>query len=260
METKRRLCRDLALVLFGLILGIGHTAHSQESNTRFELLGGQCKHHLGPDSNWHYGYGGYETNVNLKPNCGQVGLSTIPFEKAGWKWGFRGAFVTLGPTDTEITYPVCETCYFTAKATGTAVEGETARLQATGRARGLTLGLATEKKFGPIHVGPEAGIAALYTEWHTQYNHAQAVADGCRTADWACADGLKFNPYVGVTARYKWVEVGVRAYFNVRASQAQENPQFVGGTDGNVYAFLAGVSIPDSEIKKFTRSLFGSLI
>lgn len=229
------------------LLGVagGMAAFSNaEPTTRVEILGGSCQHRFAPDSSWSYReWGNYETNMDLSPKCYQLGVSYLPFQLKGWDWGFRAAYVDLGRIDADNTFPVNEPEYFRAKETKTPVNSPTERFQGTGGARGLTLGLATERKVGPLHVGPEGGLALLYSRWHVESPDVVAILNGCRS-DWACADGWKATAYVGLTARYGWLMVSARRYLNVRASQAQDNPLYIGPTTGPVDAVMVGLSIP----------------
>lgn len=226
-----------------LIAGAAHA--DDEGSLRLELMGGQCQHRLAVDASWHYEYGGYETNMNLRPKCLQLGISVMPFKYRDLRWGFRVAYVDLGKIIADNTYPVDELEYFHAKDEGREVNSETARFHAQGGARGLTIGLASEYPlWRELQVGPEIGAAGLYTTWHTQFNHAQAVNEGCRTVDWACADGLHWTVYAGVTVRWQWLMISARRYFNVLTSQSEKNPLFIGPTTGPVDSILIGLSIP----------------
>lgn len=232
-------------LLLAVTLCVAKAAIAEEPSLRLEAMGGQCQHRLAPDSSWHYQYGGYEINMPLRVRCLQLGLSVMPFGSGDLRWGFRVAYVDLGKIEANNTYPVNEQAYFDAKDSGTEVQSETARFHGQGGARGLTLGLASEYRvWRHLRVGPEFGAAGLYTRWHTQFNHAQAVNEGCRTNDWACADGLHWTPYAGLTVRWEWLQVSARRYFNVLTSQSEKNPLFTGPTTGPVDSIMVGLSIP----------------
>ncbi len=245
----RSISRDLAMLLAGLVFGltgaIGVNAVSgEESPVRLELLGGHCKHRLGPDSTWHYQYGGYQTNMDMTPNCIQAGLSYLPFKWGDLRFGGRVAYVDLGKITAHNTFPIDEKEYFRARDAGEPVNSAEGRYQGLGGARGLTLGLASEYPVGPFKIGPEVGAAFLYARWAVMVpGEVQDISPGCR-GDWSCANGWKVTPYIGVTARYEWLEVSFRRYANVRASQRDNKDYMIGPYTGPVDSVMVGISVP----------------
>ncbi len=239
----------IGLTCFLLGLAGGMVAVSNAEPVRVEALGGQCKHRLAPDSSWHYQYGGYETNMELSMKCAQLGFSFLPYEYRNLKWGYRFNYVHLGHVKADNTFPLDEKEYFRAKETGTQVNSPTARFRGQGSTKGITVGLASEYPVLGLHVGPEVGIAALYSTWHTDiakesWTTYAAPLTGCRADDWACADGWKATIYMGLTLRYGWLSVSARRYENVHASQSEKNPLFIGPTTGPVDTLMIGLSIP----------------
>jgi hypothetical protein len=234
----------IGLTCFLLGLAGGMAAISNADGIRLEVSGGNCKHRFAEDSSWSYrDWGSYETNYDLTPECLQIGASWMPWSVGKLKYGVRLAYVDLGKIGGDITYPVDEPEYFRAKETRTPINSETARLHGQGGSRGLTLGIASEYPVGPFWIGPETGVAMLYSTWRTTFNHAQAVNEGCRQ-DWACADGWHATLYAGATLRYEWLFLSYRRYANVHASQSEKNPLFIGPTTGPVDSVLVGLSIP----------------
>jgi hypothetical protein len=242
---SRGLVVFFAGLLAGLSAGVGVNAFSgEETPLRIEALAGHCKHRLGPDSSWHYQYGGYQTNMDMTPNCIQAGLSYLPFKYRDLRLGFRVAYVDLGDIKAHNTFPVDEKEYFRAREAGEPVNSATARYQGQGGARGLTLGLASEYPVGPFKIGPEAGAAFLYARWSVMVaDGVQDISPGCRY-DWSCANGWKVTPYFGVTARYEWLEVSFRRYANVHASRTERRDYFIGPYTGPVDSVMVGISIP----------------
>ena len=225
-----------------LILIAALMSASAAAQPRLELAGGHCQHRLAPDSSWHYGYGGYQTNMDMTPNCIQAGVSFLPFKAGDLKYGLRIAYVDLGKIKAHNTFPVDEPEYFRARAAGDAVNSAEARYQAEGGARGLTFGLASEYPVGPFHVGPEVGAAFLHTRWSVMLADAQKdLTPGCRGDDWACANGWKVTPYLGATVRYEWLQFTYRRYANVHASRGG---YMIGPYTGPVDAVMIGVSVP----------------
>lgn len=278
LVMSKQLLRDLSLVGIGFIVAIAFSSVAQkadfgtadsgvrreassiafsapaqkadfgksESSVRIEGSVGYCQHHLAPDSSWSYrDWGQYQTHMNIKPKCGQLGLSILPFESGGVKLGFRVAYVDLGTIRADNTYPVDEPAYFHAKETGTPVKSETARFQGVGRSRGLTLGLAAESRAYGIDVGGEGGLALLRNTWHVEFPGGATTQAGCRT-DWACADSNQVTPYVGVNVRYGYVFLSVRKYMSVHASNSGEGIRslFIGPTAGPTVQATVGLSIP----------------
>ena len=235
--------RFLTGLVVGLLLAVGFT--SIASDIRLEAAGGSCQHRLAPDASWSYReWGDYQTKMRLKPNCYQVGLSWLPWQRGATRYGIRIGYVDLGRIKADNEYPVDEQAYFIAKETRTPVNSATARFQGTGGSRGFTAGFAAETPMGAFHIGPEIGMAMLYARWHVQFpGFGAAVASGCRE-DWACADGWHATWYVGATARYQWLFVSYRRYMNVYTSQSEKNPLFVGPTTGPVDQVLVGISVP----------------
>ncbi len=233
----------LTCFLLGLAGGMGAMVRA-ESPIRMEVSGGHCKHRLGPDSSWHYQYGGYQTNMDMTPNCIQAGLSYLPFQSGNFKYGLRLAYVDLGKIKAHNTFPIDEKEYFRAREAGETVNSAEGRYQGQGGARGLTLGFASEYPVGPFQIGPEFGAAFLYARWSVMVpGEVKDISAGCRH-DWSCADGWKITPYAGVVARYEWVTVSWRRYANVRASQADVKDYFIGPYTGPVDAVMVGISIP----------------
>jgi hypothetical protein len=233
-----------SILLAAILAAFPLTGQADEAALRVEIAGGICKHRLAEDSAWSYReWGDYDTNIRLDPKCYQFGFSYLPFTFKHLRWGIRAAYVDLGRLDADNSYPIDEAEYFRAKATRTPVNSETGRFQATGGSRGITLGLAAEYPVGPLRIGAEIGGAGLYSTWHLDFNHAQAVNEGCRQ-DWACADGWNGTWYIGMTARAEWLFVSLRQYQNVHASQRSDNPLFIGPTTGRVTQVVVGLSVP----------------
>lgn len=239
----RKILSGFAFFLAGLLVAIGITSRSE--GVRLEGAAGHCRHRLAPDASWSYReWGNYQTSMELNPACYQIGLSYLPLELYGVKFGIRGAFVNLGRVTADNTFPTDEKEYFRAKETRTAVQSDTGRFQGYGTSKGFTLGLAAERRRYGLDFGAEAGIALLRNTWHVNLpGFGSAVLNGCRD-DWACADCLNGTWYVGVNARYQYLFVSIRRYANVHASQAGRNPLFVGPTDGPVTQITAGISFP----------------
>lgn len=230
----------IGAALLGLILaGVFFAAHAEGIN--LEATGGQCNHRLAPDASWHYEYGGYQNKMRLNTNCLQLGISVLPYEWDGVKWGFRAAYVSLGSVRADNTYPTDEPAYFRAKDSGTPVQSATGRYQGNGSTKGFTFGLAAEEERFGLRLGAEVGLAVLRSTWHVDYPDGRAIA-GCR-GDWACADSTHATYYFGVNARYKYLFLSVRQYANAHASNAKANPLFVGPTTGPVTSVTLGVSV-----------------
>ncbi len=224
MTDKRFWAFLLALFALCVFMAAAH------AGVRLEAFGGKCHHHLAPDASWHYGVGGYDTDMNLSPECGQLGVM--------WKketFGLRAAYVNLGVIRANNSYPLTETAYFRAKALGMAVASETGRFQGTGVSRGLIFGPVAESK----HLGAEVGVAALYNTWHVDFP----------PQGWKYADGWNATYYLGANVRYGRLMLAVRRYGNVHASQADKNPLYIGPTAGPVTQVLFGLSVPLEFVK-----------
>lgn len=251
-DAFRILSRELAgrllcaLAIFaGFLLSAPH-ARAHESDVRFEIAAGNCKHRLAQDASWSYREkGDYETNMRLDPDCHQLGASWMP------KWsglgdlrlGVRGAYVHLGRIEADNTFPLNEPEYFRAKEEGGPVNSETSRFTGHGSSQGFTLGLASEYPVWKFHVGAEVGAALLYSSWKAFFKNGEEQIYGCG-AGWRCADGWHWTPYVGASARYEWLQISWRRYMNAHASDATQNPLFIGPTTGPVDQMLIGLSIP----------------
>lgn len=228
--------------LLGLVAGMG--AISSASDIRFEAMGGTCQHRLAQDASWSYReWGNYETNMNIKPACYQLGVSWMPKWGGETRLGLRISYVDLGKITADNTFPQDEKAYFQAKESGTPVNSTTSRFQGHGGTRGITYGLASEFPVGPLQVGPEAGAAWLFSRWKAFFPDKEEERSGCGIG-WSCADGWHATMYVGATVRYEWLMFSYRRYFNAHASKASENPLFIGPTTGPVDQFVVGLSIP----------------
>lgn len=233
--------------LLGLAGGMGLISHAGDyQDFRIEVLGGTCQHRLAQDASWSYReWGDYQTNMQLNPDCLQAGFSWMPKwkELGGHRMGLRFAYVNLGKIVAHNTFPADEPEYMNAKAEGRPINSPTSAFEGHGGSKGITYGLASEFNVKGVHVGPEAGIATLYSKWRAYFWNNEEEVFGCGVG-WACADGWHSTLYAGMTVRYEWLMFSTRRYFNVHASQAEKNPLFIGPTTGPVDTFLVGLSIP----------------
>lgn len=243
MERRARETGSGAAMLGLFLAAVFFAANVRAEGIRLEAAGGTCRHQLAPDASWSYReWGNYETKMELKPACYQVGLLWLPYQFDEIKWGGRISYVELGTITADNTYPVDEPAYFRAKDTRTAVQSATARFHGDGRSKGFTIGLAAETRALGLDWGAEVGLAFLRSTWHVDWPDGRVVGR-CRS-DWACADGNQITPYIGVNARWKYLFISIRQYTSVHASQSDANPLFIGPTSGSVVQATAGISVP----------------
>lgn len=221
--------RDLIYLAAGLAIGVAINASLADG--RLEGALGRCYHQPAPDTSWHYDFGGYRNDMEWRPTCGSLGIRWKPDEDS--RLGVKLAYVDLGIIRADNTFPTDEQAYKVAKATKTAVQSATARYEGSGGSRGLALGPVYEIPVHALTFTAEAGLAELYSTWH---------AMATTTATWAYADGWVTSPYVGAGVRWRCFTFDVLYYTQARASQAKENPQFVGPTSGKVVQTLIGLS------------------
>lgn len=224
-DAFRLFDRDVAVFWICVLLGmiaVFVPAHAKAGEWRGEMYAGYCKHSLAPDASWHYGYGGYRTNMTLRPAC----FNFAAVRMIDRTFGLRAAYVDLGHVDADNTYPVDDLAYFAAKATNTPVASPTARFQGQGVSRGFSFGPLVSWRL----LEAEAGIAALYNNWHVD--------------SWRYADGWNTTWYAGAAFKWRYLRIGVRRYENVHASQSKTNYQFIGPTSGQVIQTTFGISIP----------------
>lgn len=219
---------NIAYLIFGVAIGV--LIGQSFADVRLEAAAGQCRHELGPDTSWYYQLGGFRTDMNMKPNCGQLGF-LWEIDKT---FGIRASFVDLGHIRADNEYPLPEAAYFVAKATHTAINAGTYRYQGNGGSRGFSLGPVVQKDALGMTFSAETGLAYLYNYWHAWTSTA---------GTWDYADGWKWSPYFGVGVRWKILTASVRYYTGARASQSKNDPLFVGPTNGRVMQMMLGVSV-----------------
>jgi hypothetical protein len=207
---------------------------------RFELQAGACKYQLAPEGSWWYE--GYQTDVKLTVPCHQVGISWLPVKRGTWRFGVRGSYVDLGEVKANNDFPAVEDGSQNDHRVNPA--GPVGSYSGSGGAWGWTLGPVAEWSTGRWTVSGELGAAYLWTWWHV----TQASIDGVPiNINWRYADGYKWTSYLGLGAHYSidkaWrVDLSLRRYSQVHASQAEVNSEYIGIFSGPVYSLMLGAS------------------
>jgi hypothetical protein len=203
---------------------------------RVEITGGSCRYGHSPDGSWWKE--GYESSFNLKVPCGSVALSSTPFGigsyKIGWRLGWndlgRPKATTKAPVlDEEAnSYPTGENCNL---LTGSGCVG---LYRQTGGAYGASLSAVVERKFGGLTLGGEVGALHYRSWWFVFGEHpAHGTCTNCppghqQQYTWDMARGNHTTTLMGLTAEYSGWFLHVRRYSAVYASNAEQNPLYVG--------------------------------
>lgn len=244
--------KDLALVAFGLLLGVGYTALAQ--TLRLEATVGVSQHALAPEGSWHYS--GFPTNNKLLAGSYTVGLQWMPIKRDVWSFGLRGGYADLGKVKANNEFPIHEDwtnkdARVNPSCNKTTLDGCTGRFEGQGTTRGIYLGIVAERDFGGgVALGGELGAYHYKASWKARNvmvlddyrdEFKPLVWDGFV---WNEADSKHTTPYIGAHARWHYLLIAGRIYGNVHASRSEVNPGFIGMTDGIVWSFLVGLSLP----------------
>lgn len=210
------------------------------ADLRFEVLGGQCELTRDDNGVWHNTH--YQTNVNLRDTCFQLGASATPWKLGAYNIGWRAAYVDFGRITTDSVMaardedqphnPDGKSC---DRAT---MENCLIRTIGGGHARGVSLGGVAERAFGPVTIGAELGALVYYNNFTVAIHHWPANE---YVYTWDLARGWMATPYAGATLQAGAFIAAARVYTKVTAHQSG-----CGGcsgiANGPAYQFTAGVT------------------
>src|SRR6185503_11999865 len=188
-----------------------------------------------PDGSWWKEH--YDASFDFNVPCGAVALSSTPWGLGSYKIGWRLGWYDLGRPNAVTKVPVLD-----AEANNFPT-GEDCNLltgsgciglyRQTGGAYGIALSAITERKFGPVTLGAEVGAYYYRSWWFVFGEHpANGTCQNCypmqQQYTWDYARGNHTTALIGATAEWEGWFLHVRRYSAVYASNAEQNPLYVG--------------------------------
>jgi hypothetical protein len=225
------------LLLFPLLLLL--VTSSAHAEWRFETLGGQCQYKLAGDGIWWNS--GYSHGIDLTHSCTQFGFLHLKESGAYWT-GWRVDYVNLGSVNFASIFPMVDGEQFTVQPDGSHCNHQThsgciGNSHGWQSTEGLSLGAVMEDRNYAVAFGMEGGIYAYYGKFHysvsTPYMHHGEDTFG----------GWRASPYLGVSARYGYIEAQVRAYMGIK-THTPGCGDCTGITKGPVMQASIGLSVP----------------
>ena len=186
---------------------------------RLEAQGGICEHGLAANGIWHND--AYPEQIDLRSPCWQLSLSQAPWRYGNWSLGWRLAYVELGRYKADTVFPMRDDeAHIGIKGDDCRPEtrhGCLGRGRINGRTRGGSIGALAERAVGSFTLGIEGGAYVYYNYFMVTIT---AYPDESRfdsaKAKWG---DIHATPYLGITARYKYLFSTIRGYGHVRAGE-----------------------------------------
>jgi hypothetical protein len=247
-ERMQEMAAGAALAILLGLFTIFSSPSARASDLRYEASIGQCKYGKAQDGTWWKD--GYQTETDLKTNCGSVGISQMVFDLPhASALGWRASYVDFGIARAHTFVPVRDdqandfpsgaNCDVTNNFSGCVGE-----YRQSGKARGFTLGPVLEKRFNAITVGIESGLYYYYSYWAVDATiPGPGTCPTCAPMPWSWdgARGWHTTWYVGAQVEYEGLFLRARRFNATYASQAEVNPLFIGLISGPLYSVEAGV-------------------
>ena len=242
----------IALAAFTFLLYPSHAS----AELRLEALGGRCEQNRTEEGSWWNDH--YETNLQLRTGCYQLGISAAPWTWRGNSFGWRLAYVDFGSISTNSVMALRDEDQFKypdgSRCNTTTGEDCLIRTVGGGRAQGISLGLIVERAMrgryfatqDHVTIGAEAGLFVYYNHWTVEVtahpDPSVSLMGDFVPMRWDQARGWLVTPYAGVNLRYHWLLVSMRTYASI---MAQGKCDYCAGvTKHHAFQFNAGISVP----------------
>ena len=232
-------------LLTALLVGCAAAASSAlAGDLRFEASTGLCGYGMSEKGSWWNDH--YETNIDRRGACWQIGLSQTPWKWGRYDLGWRAAYVRFPKLTTnsvmaardedQFNHPNGDGCVAETR------ESCTIRTKGGGRVQGLSVGPIVERRIGRATLGAEVGLFFYHNEFDVQVRPGPGNPGAFQPYQWNHAEGWRRKPYVGVNARYDWLFLAGRAYHQLDAKG--ECDMCSGATGGTAWQWTVGISVP----------------
>ena len=232
----------MKILLIMLLLSLSLTT-AQAEPLRLEAQAGVCEHGLAANGIWHND--SMPTDIDLRSTCWSFGVSQAPWKYRGFDLGWRLAYVDLGRYKADNVFAMRDDEQFTG-VTGDDCEADSGkgclgRGRISGRTRGVSIGALAEWPVSVVTLGLETGVYAYYNRFTVTISaHPDASKFQPVTVTWG---DIHATPYLGTTARYKYLFATARIYGHVRAGE-HNCGGCSGITHGPAWQLTAGIQVP----------------